>query len=52
MALNTQKMAMKIAIMTIGSFGFGAVMAMFMSSFEFNSTMAIDTNRSTTSQLK
>ena len=43
---------MKIVLMTGASAGFGVVMGMFMSSFEFNSTMGVDTDRSTKSQLK
>ena len=48
----TIKMMIKIAMITGVSAGMGIVMALFMSSFEFNSTMAVDTDRSTKSQLK
>ena len=51
-AQSTMKMLVKIAIITGASAGMGVVMALFMSSFEFNSTMAVDTDRSTKSQLK
>ena len=43
---------MKLAMITFASAGFGVIMGFFMSSFEFNSTMAVDTDRSTRSQLK
>lgn len=46
------KSLIKIMMITGVSAGMGIVMAMFMSSFEFNSQMAVDTNRSTRSQLK
>ena len=46
------KSVMKLILITGGSAGFGALMALFMSSFEFNSSMNIDTSRSTRSQLK
>lgn len=46
------KNVFRICIMTIGSGAFGAAIAMFMSSFEFNSSMGVDTDRSTRSQLK
>ena len=41
-----------MGMITFASAGFGAVMGMFMSSFEFNSSMQVDTDRSTRSQLK
>lgn len=44
--------AIKIVMITGVSAGMGVVMALFMSSFEFNSQMAVDTDRSTKSQLK
>ena len=47
--LNTMKMALKVGLITVASAGFGLIMGFFMSSFEFNSTMQVDTNRSTTS---
>jgi len=43
---------MKVGLITVASAGFGVIMGFFMSSFEFNSTMAVDTERSTRSQLK
>lgn len=46
------KAIMKVVIITGASAAMGIGMAIFMSSFEFNSTMAIDTDRSTRSQLK
>ena len=46
------KAAVKIAIITGASAAMGIAMALFMSSFEFNSTNAIDTDRSTRSQLR
>lgn len=52
MQLGLIKNLMKIAMMTGASAVFGVVMGMFMSSFEFNSTMGVDTDRSTKSQLK
>ena len=52
MAQSTMKIFMKIAMITGVSAGMGIVMAIFMSSFEFNSQMAIDTQRSSRSQLK
>ena len=51
-ALNTPAILLKLGLITVGSAGFGALMGMFMSSFEFSSSMNIDTNRSTSSQLK
>ncbi len=50
--LGVFKNFFKIVLMTGASAGFGVVMGMFMSSFEFNSTMGVDTDRSTKSQLK
>jgi hypothetical protein len=52
MQANMSKAYFKLALMTVGSAGFGVLMGMFMSSFEFNSTMQVDTSRSTCSQLK
>lgn len=46
------KFCIKIAGIAGISFGFGALMGMFMSSFEFNSSLGVDTDRSTKSQLK
>ena len=46
------KYIMKVGLMTVGSAGFGVVIGMFMSSFEFNSSMGVDTDKSTRSQLK
>ena len=43
------KMLMKIVMITGVSAAMGVVIALFMSSFEFNSQMAVDTNRSTRS---
>lgn len=43
------KSLIKIGMITGVSAGMGIVMAMFMSSFEFNSQMAVDTSRSTRS---
>lgn len=37
----------KVAMITIASGGFGVVMGLIMSSFEFNHTMNVDTSRST-----
>ena len=51
-SLDYIKYGMKVGIMTVGSAGFGAVLALFMSSFEFNSTMGVNTDKSTRSQLK
>ena len=42
----------KIAMITGASAGFGIFMGLLMSSFEHNSTMVVDTSRSTKSQLK
>ena len=42
----------KCALVTVASAGFGFFMGLIMSSFEFNRTMHIDTDRSTRSQLK
>jgi hypothetical protein len=50
--LSRLKMLGKIMLLTVASAGFGVVMGLIMSSFEFNATMGIDTNRSTRSQLK
>ena len=49
---STIKMMIKIMMITGVSAAMGIVMAIFMSSFEYNSHMAVDTNRSTRSQLK
>ena len=46
------KLVAKIALITAASGGFGVMMGLVMSSFEFNHTMQIDTDRSTKSQLK
>ena len=46
------KCAMKVVMSAGGGLVLGAGMAMMMSSFEFNSTMGIDTDRSGRSQLK
>lgn len=43
---------MKVVMSAGGGLVLGAGMAMMMSSFEFNSTMGIDTDRSGRSQLK
>ena len=43
---------MKVFMITTVSAGFGILMGFFMSSFEFNSSMGVDVNRSTRSQLK
>ena len=48
-ALNTPALLLKLGLITVGSAGFGALMGLFMSSFEFSSSMNIDTNRSTSS---
>jgi hypothetical protein len=40
------KQAMKVVFSAGGGFVLGAAMAMMMSSFEFNSTLGIDTDRS------
>lgn len=48
-SMDSVKYGMKLALMTIGSAGFGAVLALFMSSFEFNSSMGVDVDRSTRS---
>lgn len=50
--LSMMKTALKVGLITVASAGFGVVMALVMSSFEFNSTMGVDTSRSTRSQLK
>ncbi len=47
--LNWGKMALKLAGITVVSFGFGAVMGMFMSSFELNASAGVDTDRTTRS---
>lgn len=47
--INSLKNFFKLLMMTGVSAGFGVVMGMFMSSFEFNSTMGVDTERSTKS---
>ena len=46
------KTFLKVGLITVASGGFGVVMGLIMSSFEFNSTMGVDTSRSTRSQLK
>ena len=46
------KAVIKILMITGVSAGMGILMAIFVSSFEFNSQMAVDTDRSTRSQLK
>ena len=48
-SINIVKNVLKICLMTGASAGFGVVMGLFMSSFEFNSTMGVDTDRSTKS---
>ena len=48
----TLKMFGKIVMITGASAGFGIFMGLLMSSFEHNSTMAVDTSRNTKSQLK
>ena len=45
-------MAAKVAMITGASAGFGILMGVVMSSFEFNQSRVIDTNRSSSSQLK
>ena len=50
--LMTLKMFGKIVMITGASAGFGIFMGLLMSSFEHNSTMAVDTSRNTKSQLK
>ena len=50
--LSSLKMVGKCALITIASGGFGFLMGLIMSSFEFNRQMQIDTDRSTRSQLK
>lgn len=47
--LSRMKMMAKLALLTVASAGFGVVMGLIMSSFEFNATMGIDTNRSSRS---
>lgn len=42
-------MLFKIGLITFASAGFGVVMGLIMSSFEFNATMGVDTSRSTRS---
>jgi hypothetical protein len=48
----TLKMVGKLVMITGASAGFGIFMGLLMSSFEHNSTMVVDTSRSTKSQLK
>ena len=50
--LSSFKMIGKCALITVASAGFGFMMGLIMSSFEFNRQMHIDTDRSTRSQLK
>ena len=50
--LSSFKMMGKWALITFASAGFGVMMGLIMSSFEFNRQMNIDTDRSTRSQLK
>ena len=47
--MEIPKMLMKIGLITVVSGAFGFAMGFVMSSFEFNATMGIDTNRSTRS---
>ena len=49
MTLNWPKVALKITGISVVSFGFGAMMGMFMSSFELNASAGVDTDRSTRS---
>ena len=46
------KLAFKCAMITVASGGFGIMMGLVMSSFEFNHHMHIDTDRTTKSQLR
>ena len=45
-------MGLKVFLITGASAGFGILMGFIMSSFEFNQSRVIDTNRSSSSQLK
>ena len=42
----------KVAVITIGSAGFGVGMGVLMGSFEYNMTMGVDNNRSGWSQAR
>ena len=48
-SLMSLKMFGKVVMITGASAGFGIFMGLLMSSFEHNSTMVVDTNRSTKS---
>ena len=52
MQKNRFMMALKVCLITGASAGFGIAMGFVMSSFEFNQQRIIDTNRSSSSQLK
>ena len=48
-SLNWPKAVMKLGIITGASFFFGVMMGMFFGAFEFNSSLGVDTDRSTKS---
>ena len=52
MQRNAGMMGVKVVLITGASAGFGILMGFIMSSFEFNQSRVIDTNRSSYSQLK
>ena len=51
-SINSTMMGLKVFLITGASAGFGLAMGFFLSSFEFNSTRAVDTDRASRSQLK
>ena len=52
MVVDAPKHFLKLVMITGGSAVFGGVIALFMSSFEFNSSLNVDVDRSTRSQMK
>ena len=52
MQRNAGMMGLKVVLITGASAGFGILMGFIMSSFEFNQQRVVDTNRSSSSQLK
>ena len=52
LAHNTTMMIAKIGLITGASAGFGFAMGFIMSGFEFNSTRAVNTDKTSRSQLK
>ena len=52
MVNNQLLMCVKVGMITVASAGFGLVMGLIMSSFEFNSTRVVNTDKSNIAQLK